>query len=171
MADAKDQLEASVFVNGTAGANQPEGIVTALTGTGQEIPAAVPGTTDAADVEGLFTSLAPRYRPRATWVADAPALLDVGRLLLAQGVTLPDVPASILGRPTAVASEVAAGTVILGDLGAAYVVADRAGFVLEQISHLFGANRRPTGQRGAFGWARVGAGVVMPRAAVMLTGG
>jgi predicted phage gp36 major capsid-like protein len=37
-----------------------------------------------------------------------------------------------------------------------FVIVDRWPSSLEIIPHLFGANRRPTGQRGAFLYARTG---------------
>ena len=36
---------------------------------------------------------------------------------------------------------------------------DRIGAVLEVVPHLLGANRRPTGDRGAFLWFRTGSNV------------
>ena len=41
-----------------------------------------------------------------------------------------------------------------------YVIADRVGMSIEFIPHLFGGNRRPTGQRGWYAYYRVGANVV-----------
>jgi HK97 family phage major capsid protein len=37
-----------------------------------------------------------------------------------------------------------------------FVITDRIGSRVELIQNLVGANQRPTGQRGAFLWARVG---------------
>lgn len=36
--------------------------------------------------------------------------------------------------------------------------------ILELVPHLFGSNRRPTGQRGALLWFRTGSNVVVPQA-------
>ena len=41
----------------------------------------------------------------------------------------------------------------------AYMIVDRVGMQVELTPHLFGQNRRPTGQRGLYGYARVGGGV------------
>ena len=41
-----------------------------------------------------------------------------------------------------------------------YVIADRVGMQVELMPHLFGANRRPTGQRGWHAHYRTGANVV-----------
>jgi HK97 family phage major capsid protein len=49
---------------------------------------------------------------------------------------------------------------IIGDFGQGYVIADRVGTTVELIPHLFGTNRRPTGQRGWYAHVRHGAAVV-----------
>jgi HK97 family phage major capsid protein len=75
-------------------------------------------------------------------------------------------PAVMLGR-NAVEAEAMDGTIttsgannnyvlIFGDFSN-YVVATRLGMTVELIPHLFGPNRRPTGQRGWIAWYRVGA--------------
>lgn len=45
-----------------------------------------------------------------------------------------------------------------------FVIVDRIGTTLELVPHLFGANQRPTGQRGALLWFRTGSDVVVPNA-------
>jgi len=49
-----------------------------------------------------------------------------------------------------------------------FVIVDRWPSSLELIPHIFGANRRTTGQRGAFLYARTGSDVVVPNAFRML---
>ena len=49
-----------------------------------------------------------------------------------------------------------------------YVIADRVGTRIEFIQHLFGANQRPTGQRGWYAYYRVGADSVLDSAFRML---
>ena len=49
-----------------------------------------------------------------------------------------------------------------------FVVVDRWPATLEVISNLFGAARRPTGQRGFLLHARVGSNVLVPNAFRML---
>ncbi len=48
---------------------------------------------------------------------------------------------------------------IYGDFSR-YVIVDRIGLEIELIPHLFGVNRRPTGQRGLYAFWRNGAKVV-----------
>ena len=52
---------------------------------------------------------------------------------------------------------------IYGDFSQ-FVLVDRIGSTVEIVSHLFGSNRRPTGQRGALLWFRTGSAVVVPQA-------
>jgi HK97 family phage major capsid protein len=57
---------------------------------------------------------------------------------------------------------------VYGNVREAYSIVDRVGFSVELIPHLFGSNRRPTGQRGLYAYWPVGAGVVNPNAARVL---
>jgi predicted phage gp36 major capsid-like protein len=50
-----------------------------------------------------------------------------------------------------------------------FTIVDRFPSTLELIPILFGANRRPTGQRGAFLWARVGSDSVVDNSFRLLT--
>jgi HK97 family phage major capsid protein len=71
-------------------------------------------------------------------------------------------PPTLLGRPAHESSNMDAAIssgknlLVYGDFSQ-YVITQRVGSSLELIPHLFGANRRPTGQRGAWLWARYGA--------------
>jgi HK97 family phage major capsid protein len=75
---------------------------------------------------------------------------------------------TLLGRPVYEAEDMdgtlTASTTnyiaIIGDFQQGYVIADRIGTTVELIPHLFGSNRRPTGQRGWYAHVRHGAGVV-----------
>jgi len=64
---------------------------------------------------------------------------------------------------------VAAGKnlLIYGDVSN-YVVKQRVGTTVELVPHLFGTNRRPTGQRGMIMWARYGADSINDSAFKML---
>ena len=57
---------------------------------------------------------------------------------------------------------------LYGDFGQ-FVIVDRLGSTLELVPHLVGANRRPTGQRGALLWFRTGSNVVVPQAFRLLS--
>ena len=72
-----------------------------------------------------------------------------------------DVPINLLGKPAyeaeAMDGAIATGddyVLVYGDFS--YVIADRIGTTVEFIPHLFGANQRPTGQRGWYAYFRAG---------------
>ncbi|WP_152344883.1 phage major capsid protein, partial [Mycobacterium tuberculosis] len=52
---------------------------------------------------------------------------------------------------------------VLGDWKQ-FLIGDRVGSMVELVPHLFGPNRRPTGQRGFFAWFRVGSDVLVRNA-------
>jgi predicted phage gp36 major capsid-like protein len=49
-----------------------------------------------------------------------------------------------------------------------FVIVNRIGSTMELVPHLFGANYRPTGQRGALLWFRIGSDCVNINAFRML---
>jgi hypothetical protein len=53
---------------------------------------------------------------------------------------------------------------LYGDVKTGYRIVDRLGLTVEVVAHLFGPNRRPTGQRGLLAWWRTGAKTVVPEA-------
>lgn len=186
LAQGKDDLESVVFVSGTAAANQPVGIVSALTAYESANPGSVvvkSGTTDTlavGDVYGLQGSLPGRYRSRASWLASNTFYNLVRQFAQYDGNALWERigngrPPNLLGRPVyeaeAMDSTITASQEnymgIFGDFQN-YVIADRIGMTVEFIPHLVGANRRPTGQRGWFAYYRVGAGLTNARAFRML---
>ena len=57
----------------------------------------------------------------------------------------------------------AANLLIVGDFSN-FLIASRAGMRVETVQHLVGTNRRPTGQRGVFAWARIGSDSVVDNA-------
>lgn len=65
---------------------------------------------------------------------------------------------------------IAAGNPVLiyGDFSSNYVITQRVGSSVELVPHLFGSNRRPTGQRGMLLWARYGADSINDSAFRML---
>ena len=172
-AEARDDLEAAAHFVGT-GTGQPTGIVTALAGSASEVAPTTAETFADADVYALETALAARDRTRASWTADKAVYNDVRQFDTAGGAKLWErigagQPAELLGYPALEASAMDAGfdaaatadnyLLILGDFRYYYVV-DRIGMSVELVPHLFGANRRPTGQRGLLAHWRTGGGCV-----------
>ncbi|OBH14740.1 hypothetical protein A9X04_13835 [Mycobacterium sp. E3247] len=58
---------------------------------------------------------------------------------------------------------------LYSDFAAGMVIVDRFPSTLEVVPHLFGASKRPTGQRGALLWFRCGSDVVAPQAFRLLS--
>jgi HK97 family phage major capsid protein len=172
VADARDVLDASIFYNGT-GTDQPFGVRTGLT-TSQRVQTAGAGAFAYADVYSLKQAIRPRDIANATW-AFHPNRIDTIWQFVAAGDTT-DAPIMneardrILGKPavewTSVPTATTTGTTIglYGDFRAAYTIVDRIGMTAEIVPHLFGASRRPTGERGFFAYYRTGAKTVVPEA-------
>jgi HK97 family phage major capsid protein len=179
LAFGKDTIESQAFVTGT-GSGQPTGIVTALTGTGSVVASATADTFAIGDVYGLDSALPARYRGSASWLANRAIYNRVRQFDTSGGAGLWErvgngLPAELVGRP-AYEAEAMDGSItatednlalIFGDFEN-YVITDRVGFQVEFIPHLFGANRRPTGQRGWYAYFRVGADSVNDGAFRML---
>lgn len=183
LAQGKDDLESVVFVTGTAAANQPVGIITALTAYETANPGSVVVASAAAntlavgDIYRLQGSLPGRYRSRASWLATNAFYNLVRQFDTNGGGAMWERigngrPAQLLGRAVyeaeAMDGTITAGAgvnnymAVFGDFQN-YVIADRIGMTVEFIPHLVGANRRPTGQRGWFAYYRVGAGLTNAR--------
>ncbi|OHU23584.1 capsid protein [Mycobacteroides chelonae] len=177
LAAGKDALEAEAFINGT-GIGQPTGLVTALDGTSAETAALTPETFSLADLYNIQGALPARHRVNASWMANNLLYNKIRQFDTNGGAALweylgGDRPVRLLGKPVGEAEAMkgtwnAAATadnfvLAYGDYEN-FVITDRIGFRVEFLPHLFGANRRPTGQRGWYAYYRVGSDVVDPGA-------
>jgi HK97 family phage major capsid protein len=179
LAFGRDVLEASAFITGS-GVGQPTGLVTALTGTSSVLTSASADTFALADVYAQHGALPSRYRRAAQWLANVLIYNRIRQFDTAGGAALwarlgEGLPEGLLGRGVLEAEDMD-GTItataenyvsVFGDFSN-YVIADRIGMTVEFIPHLFGANRRPTGQRGWYAYYRVGADSVNDAAFRML---
>lgn len=171
LAFGKDTLEATTLATGT-GSAQPTGIVTALAGTASEINAAADDTFAIADVRSLYNALPARYRGNAAWLANNSIYTLIRAFDTGGGGGFwanlnGDVPEQLLGRSVlevegmdgvvTTTGAVSNFILIFGDLQN-YVIADRIGMTVEFIPHLFHtSNNRPSGSRGWYAHARMGA--------------
>jgi HK97 family phage major capsid protein len=165
----KDRLESVAFLTGS-GSGQPTGIVTALTGGSSVIASATADTFAAADVYAVDSGLPARHRVRASWLAHRAIYNRIRQFDTSGGSQMwerigADVPAQLLGKGayegeamdssiTALADNL---VLLFGDFQR-YVIADRIGTQVEFIPHLFHTTtNRPSGSRGWYAYARVGA--------------
>ena len=179
--DAKDALEADKFVNGT-GSTQPEGVLYGIASTYN-----VGTTGDGFDLEDLGviqTRLAPRWRPRAAWLAETAIYTEAERLDRASGGgsanayrPLADgAPDRLLGKPryesSAMESDFTTASnriAIYGDFSQ-YVIADKIGLSVELVPHMVDADGKIVG-RGLLARFRNSGAVVVDSAFRVLTVG
>jgi HK97 family phage major capsid protein len=169
-ADARDNLDATMFLTGS-GTNQPSGVLTGLTTT-QRVQTAGAGAFALGDVYSLAQSLPPRFSPNGRVAAHPNRYDTIYRFVGGNSTEPPVLPTregAILGRPkfewSTMATATTTGTKIMiyGDWQQ-FLVADRVGGTVEIVAHLVGANRRPTGERGAYYFYRTGSKVLVPNA-------
>lgn len=166
-ADAKDRLELNAFTLGT-GTGQPFGVVTEATA----VATTSADTYAVGDVYKLQQNVAARHRRNGKWMANLNVINLTRQFGSALGhAFLTDLgggqPPMLLGQDLYENSEMdgtidAAATnkiVLYGDFKK-YRIHDRIGMTVELVPHLFGASRRPTGQRGWYARFRHGARLV-----------
>lgn len=141
-----------------------------------QITPAVAESLTAADVYAVQNALPPRFQSNAAWNANLAIINSLRQSETTNGALkfpgLQDNPPMLLGRNMYENSNMdgtfdAAATannylLLYGDFQQ-FVIVDRIGSTIELVPHLFGANRRPTGQRGALLWFRTGSNVVVPQ--------
>lgn len=169
LAEGYDELQSEKFATGT-GTGQPFGIITALdANTNVEVAVTTDGAFGGVDINKVWGALPDRAKNRATWVmhhdvGNEVATFGNGNNLSFVTVDLTGVVQTLRQRPVENSSYFpeftgttgAANILVVGDFSR-YLIAQRAGLNVELVPHLVGTNRRPTGQRGLFAWARVGA--------------
>lgn len=174
MIDAIEVQEAAAFTTGS-GSGQPTGFVTALAGTSSEVNAAADDTFAVADVFTLQAALPARFQVKASWQSSLPVVNLMRRFETANGaMQFPELAdGRLLNRPlyensamdSTVTTTGAVSNYILayGDWSK-FVIVDRIGTTIDLVPVLFGANGRPTGQRGFHAWYRTGSDVIVSNA-------
>lgn len=163
-------LMASATITGS-GSSAPFGIFTALdANTNVEVVVTTDGAFGAVDIDKVWASLPERYRRNAVWLMNVDVENEIrafgsgtatSRFTVDQtreGISLLNGKPVLLSdsAPTFTGTTGASNILVVGDFSN-YLVAQRAGMNIELVPHLLGSNRRPSGQRGWYAWARVGA--------------
>lgn len=169
LAEGYDELLADALINGAGdGSNTPVGIVTALAAnTWCHLEPGTDGAISFPDIHKVWSALPDRARANAYWLMNpqvASYLATYGDTYGSRTVSMDGTPRELRGRPIIESSKMptfsgttgAANILICGDFQK-YVIVNRAGMSVEVVPHLFGNAYRPTGQRGLYAWARVGA--------------
>lgn len=172
-------LLAQKTMQGT-GTNEPFGLFPALDATTfSEVVTTTDGQFGGADVFKIWAALPERYRGNASWVMSVAVQNSIRQFAASQSSTsayftidltagtfrINDRPVILTDYAPTYAGSVpgttgAANILAVGDLRQSYLFVQRAGMSLETVNHVLGSNRRPTGERAIFAWARNGANVV-----------
>lgn len=170
LAEGYDELQALKFATGS-GSGEPFGIITALdANTNVEVVVTTDGAFGAVDVTKAWGALPDRWKQNATWVMNHDVANEASSFSTSGAgsyftVTLEGELTKIRNRPVAFASHFpdftgttgASNILVVGDFRN-YLIAERAGMDVELVPHLFDVtDNRPTGQRGWFAHARIGA--------------
>lgn len=161
-----------------SGIGEPKGFVTSVAA----VPGSVvlPGTAEtlkADDVYALQNALPPRFQPNARFAGNLSILNLLRDMESGNGAlkfpSLQDSPPTLLGRPAHEHSNMDSAwnpaatahnyVLAYGDWSQ-FLIVDRIGATFERVDHLFGQNRRPTGERGGLLCWRTGSDVLVPNA-------
>ena len=174
LADSADLLQSTAFTLGTA-ATQPTGLLT----VGTAFVVSTGGTMSPTNVIAVQNALPPRFSRGASWLANIAVINLIGQYVTGNGsFVFPESresPATLLHKPLHECSDMGSDTttaaakiLVYGSFKDAFCIVDRIGSSMEIVPFLFGAARRPTGQRGALLWFRTGSGILLPNAMRML---
>jgi HK97 family phage major capsid protein len=170
-----DEGYRDLLANATAvgsGTNAPTGIFTALdANTNVEVVVTTDGAFGAVDLDKVWAALPERYRRNASWFMNVDVENEIrafgsgtatSRFTVDQtreGISLLNGKPVLTSdyAPTFTGTTGAANILVVGDFSN-YLVAQRVGMSVQLVPFLFGTtNNRPTGQRGWYAYARVGA--------------
>jgi HK97 family phage major capsid protein len=168
LAQGYTYLVANQLAIGTGTTPETTGLFVGATTT---LDVATDNTFVAADVDSTYAAVPEDFRANGSWVMNVDVENEIrafgsgtatSRFTVdqtADGITL------LNGKPVILTDHAPAWTaadgqniLVFGDLDN-MIMAQRLGMSLSNIPFLFGANQRPTGQSGLYGYARFGSGV------------
>lgn len=167
-----EETVAGVLATGT-GIGEPKGIITALDAVAaSEVQLTAAGTLAPADLSKVWVSLPDRAREAASWIMSESVREHIagwGDEFGNRTVDLGGRLSALRGRPVystekfpaVVTTTASTNQLVVGDL-TGYLVVQRAGMTVEPVQTVVNGDGLPTGQRGLFAWARIGANVVDP---------
>jgi HK97 family phage major capsid protein len=175
-ADSKSAEEARVFTTGN-GTTEPKGVITALVAAGgSAVIATGTNVLAQADLFANQASLPARWRNNARWMMNLSTMNGFRQLPKAAGLNESIIDDSG-AKPRTLSWSIEENSAMDGTLSGAaadylvlsgdfrqFAIVDRVGTTIEVVQNLFGANRRPTGQRGFLMHFRTGSDVLVPDA-------
>jgi HK97 family phage major capsid protein len=175
--DAKDVEEATTFITGDGTGTNPGGLVGSMP-AGRIITTGGSGQFGVEDVYRVKNAVAARWRGRGAYLAEGAIYDAIRQFDTSGGAALwvqlagPN-PPTLAGRPayeiSTMDAAIADGNEILvyGDFSQ-FLIVDRIGMTVELVPHVFGANQRPTGERGVFALWSNNARILVPEAFAVL---
>lgn len=171
LAEAKDDEEADSFVNGGGVAPAANGLIATLSASSN----VTANTFTVGSIYALEDALPDRFLDNAQFLAHRSIYNLARQFDTAGGANLwvrlgEGLPPELIGYPARRTSAMPDGTLTVGDryllLGdfRNFLIVDRVGMTVDVIPHLFGANRRPTGQRGLYAFWRNNSKVLVDNA-------
>ena len=166
-------LVAQQLAVGTGSTPQTTGL---FVGATTAIDVATDNTLAPIDIDNVYAAVPEDFRAMGSWVMNVDVENEIrafgsgtatSRFTVDQtagGITLLNgKPVILTDHAPAWAATDAQNVLVFGDMEN-FVVAQRIGMTLSNIPFLFGANQRPTGEAGLYGYARFGSGVVVVNA-------
>ncbi|MFJ9114475.1 phage major capsid protein [Streptomyces sp. NPDC102394] len=181
--DAKDTEEATSFVTGDGTGTNAGGIIATLpAGSKVGQTGAAGALTVPDDIFAVEEDLGPRFRARASWLANKSIYNKIKGAAASMGGLAGDLWTRLAaGMPPELhgyaARELSSmdGTIeasgagnnfvlLFGDYKRGFIIVDRIGMTVELVPHLFGANGRPKNQRGIWAHWENNSKVLVPEA-------
>ena len=165
-ADARDNLEADLFLNGT-GVDEPQGLLRGLMAFDN-------APTTVADLIAGQDDLPPRFQANARWLMSLFSINSIGQFVKnadASNASILDAQGNLLHKPVEEASY-ASTDVVYGDFRAGFAIGDRLGVSVEPIPVVYNKDTGvPSGKRALLMIWRSGSQILIPDAFRLLGAG
>jgi HK97 family phage major capsid protein/HK97 family phage prohead protease len=178
LADAKDVEEATSFLTGAGTGDIPQGIITGISGTAQQVTTAGTASVIPNDVYALENALPPRFIDEAVMLSSKPGYNAIRSTFTQLASSAGDpwsrpsqgMPGELLGysayQNSNMVGTLASSSVllVLGDFSK-FLIVDRIGMSIELVPHIFDTSTGlPMGKRGIYAMWRNSSQVLVPNA-------